>query len=78
MARSILLDKKRLRPCAAYLDGEFNEKGVFVGVPAIIGASGVERVVDLDLTAEESAAFAQSVAAVRDLVKEVEEMLNNS
>lgn len=75
MARSILLDKKRLLPCAAYLDGELNERGVFVGVPAVLGASGVERVVDLELTAEEREAFTKSVAAVRSLVEEVDEML---
>jgi malate dehydrogenase len=75
MARSILLDKKRLLPCAAYLDGEFNQKGVFVGVPTILGASGVERVVDLELTAEEQDAFTKSVDAVRSLVKEVDALM---
>ena len=75
MARSILLDKKRLLPCAAYLDGEFNQKGVFVGVPTILGASGVERVVDLELTADEQDAFTKSVDAVRSLVKEVDALM---
>lgn len=75
MARSILLDKKRLLPCAAYLNGEFNQKDVFVGVPAILGSAGVEKVVDLKLTESEQAAFNKSVDAVRDLVKEVEALL---
>jgi malate dehydrogenase len=75
MARSILLDKKRLLPCAAYLNGEFKQKDLFVGVPAILGSAGVEKVIDLDLTAEEEAAFAKSVAAVRDLVKAVDGLL---
>lgn len=75
MARSVLLDKKRLLPCAAYLNGEFNHSGVFVGVPAILGSRGVERVVDLELTAEEQKALDRSVDAVRELVKEVEALL---
>jgi malate dehydrogenase len=75
MAASIIRDKKRLLPVAAYLDGEFNQKGLFVGVPAILGAKGVERVVELDLSAEEGAAFANSVEAVRGLMKEVDALL---
>jgi len=75
MAKSILLDKKRLLPVAAYLDGEFGEKDIFVGVPAILGSAGVEKVVELELTPEEQAAFKNSVAAVRGLVKEVDALL---
>jgi malate dehydrogenase len=75
MAKSILLDKKRLLPVAAYLNGEFGEKGIFVGVPAILGSAGVEQVVDLELSAEEGAAFANSVEAVKGLVKEVDQLL---
>jgi malate dehydrogenase len=75
MAKSILLDKKRLLPVAAYLDGEYGEKGIFVGVPAILGAGGVEKVIDVDLNAEEKTAFAKSVAAVRELMAEVDKML---
>jgi malate dehydrogenase len=75
MAKSVLFDKKRLLPVAAYLDGEFGEKGVFVGVPAILGASGIERVVEMDLSPEEKAGFTKSVEAVRGLVKEVDAML---
>ena len=75
MARSVLLDKKRLMPVAAYLDGEFSERGIFVGVPAILGSAGVEKVVEVDLTPLEMAAFGNSVAAVRELVKEVDRFL---
>ncbi len=75
MAKSVLFDKKRLLPVAAYLDGEFGETGIFVGVPAILGAAGVERVVEIDLSPEEQAGFTKSVEAVRGLVKEVDNML---
>lgn len=75
MARSILLDKKRLLPVAAFLDGEFGHKGLFVGVPAILGEGGVEKVIDIELTAEEKAAFEKSVDAVKGLVKEVDALL---
>ena len=75
MAASILLDKKRLVPVAAYLDGEFGYKDVFVGVPAILGAAGVEKVVQLDLNADEKAAFGNSVAAVQELVAQVDKLL---
>ncbi|HMK35882.1 MAG TPA: malate dehydrogenase [Desulfomonilaceae bacterium] len=75
MAKSVLLDKKRLLPVAAYLDGEFNEKGIFVGVPAILGSAGVEKVVDLELSPEEQEAFDKSVEAVRQLVLDVDKLL---
>jgi malate dehydrogenase len=76
MVRSILLDKKRLLPVAAYLDGEFGEKGIFVGVPAILGSQGVERVIDkFEFTAEERAAFNKSVEAVKELVRDVDKLL---
>jgi malate dehydrogenase len=75
MAKSILLDKKRLLPCAAYLKGEFDQKDVFVGVPAILGSAGVEEVVDLELTDDERNAFNKSVKAVRELMKDVDALL---
>jgi malate dehydrogenase len=75
MAKSILLDKKRLLPVAAYLDGEFGEKGIFVGVPAILGSKGVEKVVELELDPQEAEAFAKSVDAVKALVKDVDKLL---
>lgn len=68
MAESFLKDKKRVLPCAAYLDGEFGVKGYYVGVPAVIGAGGVERVVEFKLTADEQKAFGESVSHVKTLV----------
>ena len=68
MAESYLKDKKRVLPCAAYLKGEYRVKGLYVGVPAVIGAKGVERVVELQLSGEERKMFEQSVASVQSLV----------
>jgi malate dehydrogenase len=68
MAESYLLDKKRVLPCAAHLNGEYGVKGLYVGVPVVIGAAGVERVVEIDLNAAEQAMFDKSVAAVRGLI----------
>lgn len=75
MMRSVLRDKKRLLPVAAYLDGEFREKGIFVGVPAILGSRGVEKVVEIELTDDEHAAFGKSVEAVRSLIQDVDRLL---
>jgi len=68
MAEAYLFDTKRMLPCASYLKGEYGEKDLYVGVPAIIGSKGVEKIVVLDLTQEEEVAFRKSVASVRDLV----------
>lgn len=65
LVRAIALDEHRLVPVTAYLDGAFGEKDVYVGVPAVIGRSGVERVVEVDLSEEERSAFRASVQAVR-------------
>ena len=67
MADSYLKDKKRLLPCAAYVDGAYGLDGIYVGVPVVLGAGGVERIVEIDLNAEEQAMFDNSVAAVRSL-----------
>ena len=67
MADSYLKDKKRLLPCAAYVDGAYGLNGLYVGVPVIIGAGGVERIVEIDLNAEEQAMFDKSVEAVKAL-----------
>ena len=67
MAESYLKDKKRVLPCAAYLTNEYGVKDLYVGVPVVIGAGGVERVVELKLTADEQALFAKSAEAVRGL-----------
>ena len=68
MAESYLLDKKRVLPCAAYLDGQYGVKGLYIGVPVIIGAKGVERIIEVQLNAEEKAMFEKSVGAVKTLV----------
>jgi malate dehydrogenase len=68
MAESYLKDKKRVLPCAAHLNGQYGVKGIFVGVPAVLGAGGVERVVELSLSKREQKMFNQSVAAVRGLI----------
>lgn len=70
MAESYLFDKKRVLPCAAYLKGEYGVEGLFVGVPAIIGEGGVEKVIEVRLNDEEKAAFEKSVSSVRKLVEE--------
>ena len=67
MADSYLKDKKKLLPCAAYVDGHYNLNGLYVGVPVIIGKNGVERIVEISLTSEEKDMFNHSVSAVKQL-----------
>lgn len=71
MAESILKDKKRILPCAAYCDKEYEVGGYFVGVPVLLGGNGVEKVIEIKLTPEEKAAFQKSVEAVKSLVKKI-------
>jgi len=71
MAESILKDKKRILPCAAYCDKEYDVGGYFVGVPVLLGGNGVERVIEIKLTPEEKEAFQRSVDAVKSLVKKL-------
>ena len=68
MAESYLRDKKRVLPCAAWLNGEYGIKNLYVGVPVVIGAKGVERIVELELTSSERDEFEKSAAAVKALV----------
>jgi malate dehydrogenase len=68
MAESYLKDKRRVLPCAAYLNGEYGCDGLYVGVPVVLGQKGVERIVEIELDAEEKANFDKSVAAVKELV----------
>ncbi len=68
MAEAYLKDQKRVLPCAAWVDGAFGLKGMYVGVPTIIGAGGIEKVVDIELTKDEQAMFDNSVSAVKGLV----------
>ena len=68
MVRAILHDKKKILPCAAYLEGEYGVRGVFVGVPVKLGARGIEQIIEIKLTAEEQAALDKSSGSVRELV----------
>jgi malate dehydrogenase len=74
MAESILRDEKRIFPVCAYLNGEFGVNGYYVGVPAVLGSSGVERVVDFDLNEEEQASLNKSINAVKNLVADMEKL----
>lgn len=74
MAESILLDEKRLLPACALLNGEFGVTGYYAGVPAVLGANGIERVVELSLDADEQAAFDNSINAVKKLVEDMERL----
>jgi malate dehydrogenase len=68
MIDSILLDKKMIMPCAVYCEGEYGVDGLYVGVPAKLGAGGVEEVIQLELTDEERTALQKSADSVRELV----------
>jgi malate dehydrogenase len=68
MAESYLRDKKRVLPCAAWLTGQYGVKDLYVGVPVVIGAAGVERIVEIALNADEDAAFKKSCASVQELI----------
>jgi len=70
MAESFLRDQKRTLPCSAYLEGQYGVKGLFVGVPVVIGANGVEKIVELDLGDDEKAMLAKSVESVKKSVAE--------
>jgi malate dehydrogenase len=69
MAESYLRDKKRVLPVAAHLNGEYDVKDLYVGVPVVIGAKGVERIVEIELNGVERAMFEKSVQAVQSLVE---------
>jgi malate dehydrogenase len=68
MVEAILLDRRRILPCATYLQGEYGIDGLFVGVPVVLGQGGMEQVIEISLTDEERAQLEQSAAAVRELV----------
>jgi malate dehydrogenase len=69
MVEAILLDRKQVLPCTAYLEGEYGIDGIYVGVPVKLGANGVEEIIEFELTDQESAALKQSAAAVKELVE---------
>jgi malate dehydrogenase len=74
MVESIAFDAKKIIPCCALLSGEYGVDGLFIGVPVILGKDGVEKIIEMDLTAEEKEAFKNSVAAVQKTVDEVKAM----
>jgi len=74
MAESILKDRKKILPCAAYLEGEYGIQGLFVGVPVKLGAGGIEQIIEIKLKPEERTALGKSAAAVRELVEAMQKM----
>jgi malate dehydrogenase len=68
MAESYLYDSKRLLPCAAFVDGQYNLNGIYVGVPVVIGDQGIEKVIEISLTKEEQVEFAKSIDSVKGLI----------
>jgi malate dehydrogenase len=68
MVEAILRDRKRLIPCSIYLDGEYGERDVCIGVPVVLGSTGVERIIELSLNDAERSAFAASAKAVREML----------
>lgn len=75
MAEAYLLDKKEILPCAAYLEGEYGIDGYYFGVPVLIGGGGVERIIEIELTAKERALLEKSLAHVKELVQATERIL---
>jgi len=71
MAKSYLYDKRKIMPCAAYLNGEYGEKDIYVGVPVVIGANGVEKIVEIELNKDEKAEFQKSVDSVKELINSI-------
>jgi malate dehydrogenase len=66
MVEAIVNDQKRILPCSAWLEGEYGEQGIFLGVPVKLGRNGIEKIIDVSLTADEKAALAKSAQAVRE------------
>ena len=75
MVEAFILDRKEVLPAAAYLEGEYGVKGLFAGVPVVIGGGGVERIMQIDLTAAEKKAFESSVAHVHELVEAMDKVI---
>src|SRR5205823_3130680 len=71
MAEAIVRDERRILPCAAWLQGEYGMKGLFLGVPCKLGRRGLERIIEVELTADERTALARSAEAVREPMKAV-------
>ena len=77
MVESILKDKNKVLPCAAYLEGEYGVNGVFVGVPVKLGARGIEQVYQIKLTAEEQQMLDKSTAAVKELIDVIKQKIGS-
>jgi malate dehydrogenase len=75
MTQAYLMDRKEILPCAAYLEGEYGVHGTYFGVPVMIGAGGVEKVIEIDLTPREKKAFEESLAHVKELVESMDRVL---
>ena len=75
MVEAILLDRKKIMPCAAYLDGEYGTKGIFVGVPVKLGRKGIEEIIEIKFEDEEKEAFLKSADRIRSGVEELIEIL---
>ena len=75
MLESYLYDQKKILPCSAFLNGEYGVKGLFIGVPVIIGEKGIEKIIELDLSNQSNKEFRKSVAAVEQLVKKCKKLL---
>jgi malate dehydrogenase len=71
MVEAILLDEHKILPCAIYLNGEYGYKDLFIGVPARLGSQGLEKVIEIKLTAEEKSALDRSAESVRELVSKL-------
>ena len=77
MAESYIKDQKKQLPCAAYLNGEYETKGLYAGVPVIIGAGGVEEVIQINLSEEEKINFKKSIKSVEDLFEAAKKIDKN-
>lgn len=75
MAQAYLMDKKEILPCAAYLEGEYGVRGYYFGVPVMIGAGGIEKVIEIELSPREKKAFEESLAHVKELVQAMDKVL---
>ena len=75
MVEAFMLDKKEVLPAAAYLEGEYGVRGLYAGVPVVIGGNGVEKIIEIDLTPAEKTAFDSSIAHVRELVEAMDKVL---
>jgi malate dehydrogenase len=75
MVEAFALDRKEVLPCAAYLEGEYGVRGLYAGVPVVVGGGGIERIIEIELTAAEKKAFESSVGHVRELVEAMDKVL---